>query len=670
MSWFYNIRIQARLFGAFGAVIVLMGAALAFGLNALSGSVADSDELYNVHVQQMAGLFPAQEEILLASQRAMDALLADSQQEAMTLAGESEAFLKSGTAQLKTFRDALPEGDSRDQVSATLDLLDELAATRTEVFTALRAGDKAQAIEINENGIGSAASADEQAEEVVGAFGQVISDKVAVTGSVFNDGKAAANSARTVAISIAVVAALFGLFVAGILSRNIKRSLAVVGDRMTSMETNCISALERGLGAVAAGDLTVDARPGTPQIEQHYNDEVGAIAAGINRMAAKLAAAIASYNTMRAGLDEIIGGVRGNARGILTASGQLREASGQMASATGQISSAISEVTRSAVSLASIANDSARAIERVAAGSQELAATAGSNATSATTSRQQASEMGERIALVAAASNGVARAADESRAAAVQGKAAVQQAVTSMEGIAQAVDRASTTVNQLGEYGQQIGDIVKTIDEIAAQTNLLALNAAIEAARAGEQGRGFAVVADNVRNLAERSSESTKEIATLIAKVRAGTEDAVTAMAAGVQDVQAGREITTQAGEALEAIIASVDQSGIQMQQIARDVEGLASGTALIVTSVEEIAAGAQQSAAGANEMADGTARVTEAILQVSATSEETSASAEEVSASTLELSAQSDDLAVTANELKNLAEDLSRATSRFKLAA
>ncbi len=286
MSWFYNIRIQPRLFGAFGVVILLMGGALAFSLNALSSSVGDTDdELYNVHVQQLAELFPAQQDVLLASQRAMDALLADSQDESVTLASESDAFLKSGTAELKAFRDGLPEGESREQVSATLELLDELAATRTEVFAALRSGDTAQAIEINENGVGGAPSADKQAEEVVAAFEQVISDKVAVTGRVFNEGKSAASTARLVAIGIAVVAALFGFVVAGILARNIKRSLAVVDNRMRSMETNCISALERGLGAVAAGDLTVDARPGTPQIEQHYNDEVGAISAGINRMA-------------------------------------------------------------------------------------------------------------------------------------------------------------------------------------------------------------------------------------------------------------------------------------------------------------------------------------------------------------------------------------------------
>ncbi len=264
----------------------------------------------------------------------------------------------------------------------------------------------------------------------------------------------------------------------------------------------------------------------------------------------------------------------------------------------------------------------------------------------------------------------VAKAAEERARRGLQGQQAVEVSrLTPWSHRFKAVERASRTVDLLGEYGQQIGDIVKVIDDIAGQTNLLALNAAIEAARAGEQGRGFAVVAENVRSLAERSSESTKEIADLIAKVQQGTREAVEAMAAGVKDVTEGREITTQAGHALESIIASVQQSAVQMQRIATDVQGLASGAQRIVVSAEEMANLADESARGAGDMAQGTTKVTEAIIQVSATSEETSASAEEVSASTEELSAQSEELAATAGQMKDLAQALNEAAARFRLA-
>ena len=475
----------------------------------------------------------------------------------------------------------------------------------------------------------------------------------------------------TIAIVTLVVSVLVGLGIAFWLARSIsgaaKQAAAAAGSISrgnVNVAMNVTSKDEMGDLARSFGEMTTYLKEMVGASEAVAD---GNLTAQVNPRGQDDALGNALFR-MIANLRSLVGGVKDNAGSILGASDQLGEASDQMAAATGQIASAINEVTRSAVSLSSLSQESAKEIERVAAGSEELAAAAQSNASSASQSKTEATQMGERIAMVATASEEVATAAGESRNAALQGQQAVEQAVSSMEAIAKAVERASRTVDQLGEYGQQIGDIVKVIDDIASQTNLLALNAAIEAARAGEQGRGFAVVAENVRNLAERSSESTKEIADLIAKVQAGTREAVEAMAAGVQDVQHGREITSQAGTALESIIATVQQSAAQMQRIATDVQGLASGAQRIVDSAETIATMAGQSAEGAGDMARGTSRVTESIMQVSATSEQTSASAEQVSASTQELSAQSEELAATAGQMRQLAEALNAAAARFKL--
>ena len=106
------------------------------------------------------------------------------------------------------------------------------------------------------------------------------------------------------------------------------------------------------------------------------------------------------------------------------------------------------------------------------------------------------------------------------------------------------VGKVINTMGSIKESSRKIADIIGVIDGIAFQTNILALNAAVEAARAGEQGRGFAVVAAEVRNLAQRSASAAKEIKTLISD--------------SVEQVEAGRKLVDEAGEAMDDIVTSV----------------------------------------------------------------------------------------------------------------
>ncbi|MDC7829508.1 MULTISPECIES: methyl-accepting chemotaxis protein [Pseudomonas] len=178
----------------------------------------------------------------------------------------------------------------------------------------------------------------------------------------------------------------------------------------------------------------------------------------------------------------------------------------------------------------------------------------------------------------------------------------IQASVDSMKSIAGTVQSSATRIGELGEHSERVSSIVSVIKGIADQTNLLALNAAIEAARAGEQGRGFAVVADEVRQLAQRTTNSTQEIAAMIEKIQAATQAAMSDMEVGVRQVNGGVDLANQAGEAVVSINNSSDKVVRVVNQISLSLREQTAASHDVARTVERLAQMAQQNSEAIDE--------------------------------------------------------------------
>ncbi|MBD9484304.1 methyl-accepting chemotaxis protein [Pseudomonas sp. PDM14] len=237
-----------------------------------------------------------------------------------------------------------------------------------------------------------------------------------------------------------------------------------------------------------------------------------------------------------------------------------------------------------------------RVTGEVADSAQSLAGMAAANDRLINSEHAAVDQVSTAATEMSAAVHEVARnaqnAADAARGAEVQSREGAQvvgATIHAIRQLAQEVEGASDTIQTLAQETANIGAVLAVIKGIAEQTNLLALNAAIEAARAGEQGRGFAVVADEVRALAARTQDSTKDIQQMIERLQSGVQNAVKAMHSG--SVKARDSVDRAAGvdDALSATGDSVARINDMAAQIATACEEQSAVTEEIARNISDI---------------------------------------------------------------------------------
>ncbi len=211
-------------------------------------------------------------------------------------------------------------------------------------------------------------------------------------------------------------------------------------------------------------------------------------------------------------------------------------------------------------------------------------------------------EMTAAVEEVARNAVSTSEASQQSNQAAREGRDRVIETVKSIQDMTRQIQTTSGLVEGLAAQGRDIGKVLDVIRSIAEQTNLLALNAAIEAARAGEAGRGFAVVADEVRALAHRTAESTKEIEQMVAGIQTRTGDAVQSMSRNTDSTRTTLSLAGSAGDALEVITVAIAQINERNLVIASASEEQAQVSREVDRNLVNIRDLAAQTAAGAHQ--------------------------------------------------------------------
>ncbi len=253
---------------------------------------------------------------------------------------------------------------------------------------------------------------------------------------------------------------------------------------------------------------------------------------------------------------------------------RIAESSNQLASASEELSCVTEDATRGLNQQNQEIEQAATAVNQMTAAVEEVASNA--------VATSQASRESDRIAQ--------------------QGREQVQQTVVSIEALATDVTDNVTQVEDLAQKVYGISKVLDVIRSIAEQTNLLALNAAIEAARAGEAGRGFAVVADEVRALAHRTQQSTREIEQMISGIQHGTDQAVSSMQQSNTRARSTLDIAKSAGTALEAIASAFTLINERNLVIASASEQQAAVAREVDRNLMNIRDLAHQTSAGANQ--------------------------------------------------------------------
>jgi len=289
-------------------------------------------------------------------------------------------------------------------------------------------------------------------------------------------------------------------------------------------------------------------------------------------------------------VDRIVNIMEQVSRGDLTVSVEiLEEDNANIKRLFNSFNQLISKIKAILTDVTEAVQATASASAQISSSAEEMAAGAKQQSMQTAEVASAVEEMTKTILETAKNTNNAVVASKESSATAKEGEEKIMETKNGMQNILEVTNGIAGVIANLNKKADQIGEITQIIDEIAEQTNLLALNAAIEAARAGEHGRGFAVVADEVRKLAERTTKATKEIAETIQAIQLESKNATNSMKTAEEVVNRGTQLADEIERVFKQIIVSIENTVMEINQVAAASEQQSSTAEQISGSMEAI---------------------------------------------------------------------------------
>jgi methyl-accepting chemotaxis protein len=326
-------------------------------------------------------------------------------------------------------------------------------------------------------------------------------------------------------------------------------------------------------------------------------------------------------------------------RGLREMVRQVRDSDAQVASGSGQMAGASDESAKVSVQAASAIDEVTSTMHEMSINVQNVVKNTQVQASSVAETSASIDQMVTSIQRVADTAKLLVDISHRSREEVQTGMVTMDKATAGLNRTSHAIQSSSEIIDVLGRRADDIGKIVEVIDDLAEQTNLLALNAAIEAARAGEHGLGFAVVAEEVRKLAEKSTQSTKEISELILGIQKEAREAVDNMEKSTSMVQEGLLLNKDLSVALEKISNVVSEVYKFSQEIGAATMEQSSGSSQIAKATnrlteitQEINSSVEEQASGSQAVVRAMEKMRELVQQSTSSSTELAATAEQMS--------------------------------------